>query len=99
MAYNFTAVQCKGATNNTPDVLLPSGMGTLSYRITSSDVQEYLETASQSSPGDSTHQGEPNLTSSYWPGIDNDIENMVAPCTECQDHLPSNYCKEPMVPS
>ena len=26
----------------------------------------------------------------YWPGIDNDIENMVIACTMCQDHLPSN---------
>ena len=26
----------------------------------------------------------------YWPGIDNDIENMVIACAMCQDHLPSN---------
>ena len=26
----------------------------------------------------------------YWPGIDNDIENMIIACTVCQDHLPSN---------
>ena len=32
----------------------------------------------------------------YWPGINNDIENMIAACVVCQDHLPSQ-CKEPMV--
>lgn len=26
----------------------------------------------------------------YWPGVDYDIENMIAACTECQDHLSSN---------
>ena len=26
----------------------------------------------------------------YWPGIDNDIENVITACTTCQDHLPSN---------
>ena len=26
----------------------------------------------------------------YWPGINNDIENMVIACAMCQDHLPSN---------
>lgn len=32
----------------------------------------------------------------YWPGIDNDIENTIATCVACQDHLPSQ-CKEPMI--
>ena len=31
----------------------------------------------------------------YWPGIDNDIENIVLSCKQCQDHLPSNH-KEPI---
>ena len=32
----------------------------------------------------------------YWPGIDNDVENMVVACKDCQNHLPSN-CKEPLI--
>ena len=32
----------------------------------------------------------------YWPGIDNDIENIVFRCKQCQDHLPSNH-KEPIL--
>lgn len=32
----------------------------------------------------------------YWPGIDNDIENVVRACQHCQDHLPSNT-KEPII--
>ena len=31
----------------------------------------------------------------YWPGMDNDIENIITSCTQCQDHLPSNH-KEPL---
>ena len=31
-----------------------------------------------------------------WPGIDNDIENVVLSCKHCQDHLPSNP-KQPIV--
>ena len=31
----------------------------------------------------------------YWPGIDNDIDNVIASCRKCQEHLPSNY-KEPI---
>ena len=31
----------------------------------------------------------------YWPGMDNDIENIITPCAQCQDHLPSNH-KEPL---
>ena len=26
----------------------------------------------------------------YWPGINNDIENMITACKQCQDHMPSN---------
>ena len=26
----------------------------------------------------------------YWPGIDDDIENVITACQLCQDHLPSN---------
>ena len=33
----------------------------------------------------------------YWPGMDNDIENLITACKQCQDHLPSNG-KEPMLP-
>ena len=33
----------------------------------------------------------------YWPGMNNDIENIVTSCTQCQDHLPSNN-KEPLLP-
>jgi len=32
----------------------------------------------------------------YWPGIDNDINNVIHSCKRCQDSLPSN-CKETMV--
>ena len=47
------------------------------------------------------HQGivrtkERACLSLYWRGIDNDIENMIATCVACQDHLPSQ-CKEPMI--
>ena len=31
----------------------------------------------------------------YWPGMDNNIENITAACTQCRDHLPSNH-KEPI---
>ena len=31
----------------------------------------------------------------YWPSMDNDIENIITSCTQCQDHLPSNH-KEPL---
>ena len=26
----------------------------------------------------------------YWPGLDNDIDNVLSSCKQCQDHLPSN---------
>ena len=32
----------------------------------------------------------------YWPGINNDIENIISSCKECQDGLPSNP-KEPII--
>ena len=32
----------------------------------------------------------------YWPGLDNEIDNMVSQCTQCQTHLPS-HPKEPLV--
>ena len=32
----------------------------------------------------------------YWPGIDNDIENLILTCRHCQDHLPS-HTKEPII--
>jgi hypothetical protein len=32
----------------------------------------------------------------YWPGIDNDIENVILSCKKCQDLLPAN-CKEPII--
>ena len=32
----------------------------------------------------------------YWPGIDNDIDNVVLTCKKCQDMLPSNN-KEPII--
>ena len=32
----------------------------------------------------------------YWPGMDNDIDNTILNCQQCQDHLPSNT-KEPLV--
>ena len=31
----------------------------------------------------------------YWPGMDNDIENIITSCKQCQDYLPSNH-KEPL---
>ena len=35
------------------------------------------------------------LLTVYWPGIDNDIDNMIVACKHCQDHLSSNQ-KEPI---
>ena len=32
----------------------------------------------------------------YWPGLDNDIDNIILNCQQCQDHLPSNN-KEPII--
>ena len=32
----------------------------------------------------------------YWPGIDNDIDNTILSCQQCQDCLPSNS-KEPLI--
>ena len=32
----------------------------------------------------------------YWPGLDNDIDNLILTCQQCQDHLPSNT-KEPII--
>ena len=32
----------------------------------------------------------------YWPGIDNDIDNVILACKQCQDFLPAN-CKEPII--
>ena len=32
----------------------------------------------------------------YWPGLDNDIDNIILNCQLCQDHLPSNN-KEPII--
>ena len=32
----------------------------------------------------------------YWPGIDNDIDNVILACKKCQDCLPSNT-KEPNI--
>ena len=32
----------------------------------------------------------------YWPGIDNDIDNMILSCKHCQDMLPANV-KEPIM--
>ena len=26
----------------------------------------------------------------YWPGLDNDIDNVISSCKQCQDYLPSN---------
>ena len=26
----------------------------------------------------------------YWPGLDNDIDNIILACKQCQEHLPSN---------
>jgi len=32
----------------------------------------------------------------YWPGIDNDIDNIILNCQQCQGHLTSNV-KEPII--
>ena len=32
----------------------------------------------------------------YWPGIDNDIDNIILSCQLCQDHLPA-HPKEPLI--
>ena len=32
----------------------------------------------------------------YWPGLDNDIDNLVSACNQCQNYLPSNV-KEPII--
>ena len=48
-----------------------------------------------------SHQGtvrtkERARLSIYWPGIDNDIDNVIRSCKICQDQLPSNS-KEPIM--
>jgi len=30
----------------------------------------------------------------YWPGIDNDIDNVILSCQLCQDHLPLHPFQE-----
>jgi len=32
----------------------------------------------------------------YWPGLDNNVDNIVSQCSQCQTHLPS-HSKEPMI--
>ena len=32
----------------------------------------------------------------YWPGLDNDIDNIILNCQQCQDHLSRNV-KEPII--
>ena len=32
----------------------------------------------------------------YWPGMDNDIDNIILSCKTCQDALPSNH-REPLI--
>ncbi len=32
----------------------------------------------------------------YWPGIDNNIDNIILSCKQCQDHLPAHH-SEPIV--
>ena len=32
----------------------------------------------------------------YWPGLDNDIDNVILNCQHCQDHLSRNV-KEPII--
>lgn len=32
----------------------------------------------------------------YWPGIDNDIDNVILSCKQCQDNLPS-HPQEPII--
>ena len=32
----------------------------------------------------------------YWPGLNNDIDNIILSCKQCQDSLPS-HCKEPLI--
>ena len=44
----------------------------------------------------STHTKQRAHLTVYWPGMDNDIDNMVYACKQCQDYLPSQP-KEPIM--
>ena len=44
----------------------------------------------------STHTKQRAHLTVYWPGMDNDIDNMVYACKHCQDCLPSQP-KEPII--
>ena len=56
--------------------------------------REILEQLHQSHQGTVRTKQRTRLTV-YWPGLDNDIDNMVSQCTQCQTHLPS-HPKEPL---
>ena len=53
-----------------------------------------LQQLHESHQGNSRTKQRAHLTV-YWPGMDNDIDNMVSHCRQCQTHLPS-HSKEPM---
>ena len=57
--------------------------------------QEILSLLHESHQGSVRTKQRARLTV-YWPGIDNDIDNVVLSCRKCQDHLPSNT-KEPII--
>ena len=65
-------------------LLIPSGMRR--------EILEQLHAAHQGTVSTKQQAG---LTV-YWPGLNNDIENIVSSCSHCQDHLPSN-AKEPII--
>ena len=56
--------------------------------------QEMLSQLHASHQGSTRTKQRARLTI-YWPGIDNDIDNIVLACKQCQDLLPSNT-KEPL---
>ena len=65
-------------------LLIPSGMR-----------REILEQLHASHQGVVRTKQRAGLTV-YWPGLNNDIENIVSSCRQCQDYLPSN-AKEPII--
>ena len=65
-------------------LLIPSGMR-----------QEMLAHLHEAHQGSVRTKQRAQLTL-YWPGIDNDIDNIILACKQCQDHLPSNI-KEPII--
>ena len=63
--------------------------------ISTTMIQQVLSDLHESHQGAVRTKQHARLTV-YWPGIDNDIDNIISSCQLCQDHLPS-HPKEPLI--